>query len=166
MPFLYHKPDSFQFQAFKVKSYANAYYKHEPHMKAYSASQVKDSLGALAERLKALKLEKGELHISRSSPLHSRPLTLKRVVQYTPNWVKNQQRMASTSNQETFRADLDGRLVIDLLRHVTASSHMPLFCDLGVLCFRMFRQISCSAKLTRFPVLLSAEAFDKNLYSK
>ena len=26
--------------------------------------------------------------------------------------------MASTSNQETFRADVDGRLVFDILRHV------------------------------------------------
>ena len=80
--------------------------------------QVKDSLGALAERMKALRIEKGELHISRAAPLHSRALALKRVVQYTPNWVKNQQRMASTSNQETFRADVEGRLCIDLLRHV------------------------------------------------
>jgi hypothetical protein len=36
--------------------------------------------------------------------------------------VKNQQRMASTSNQETFRADIDGRLVFDILRQVR-----PLF---------------------------------------
>ena len=34
------------------------------------------------------------------------------------DWV---QRMASTSNQETFRADIDGRLVFDILRHVGPS---------------------------------------------
>ena len=45
-------------------------------------------------------------------------LALKKVVQYSPNWVKNQQRMASTSNQETYRVDIDGRLTIDILRHV------------------------------------------------
>ena len=70
--------------------------------------------------MKALRIEKGELHLSRACATHSKSLALKRVVQYTPNWVKNQQRMASTSNQETFRADVDGRLCIDLLRHVKA----------------------------------------------
>lgn len=89
--------------------------------------QVKDSLGAVAERVKALRIEKGELHISRSSANHSKALALKRVVQYTPNWVKNQQRMASTSNQETFRADVDGRLCIDLLRHVTSCFSETLY---------------------------------------
>ena len=76
--------------------------------------------------MKALKLEKGQLHISRFLTSQSKPLALKRVVQYTPNWVKNQQRMASTSNQETFRADVDGRLVIDLLRHVRPHPLTPL----------------------------------------
>lgn len=49
---------------------------------------------------------------------HARPLTLKSVVRYSPNWVKNQNRMASTSNQETYRTDVDGRLVFDILRQV------------------------------------------------
>lgn len=69
--------------------------------------------------MKATKLEGGELHISRLIRSHSHPVTLKRVVQYSPNWVKNQQRMASNSNQETFRIDIDGRLTIDILRHVS-----------------------------------------------
>jgi hypothetical protein len=80
--------------------------------------QVKESLGAVAERVKALRLAGGGLHISRSSPGHSVALALKKVVQYSPNWVKNQQRMASTSNQETYRVECDGRLIIDILRHV------------------------------------------------
>ena len=53
--------------------------------------QVKDTLGALAERFKALRLEGGGLHISRAAPGRSHALALKRVVQYNPNWVKNQQ---------------------------------------------------------------------------
>ena len=34
-------------------------------------------------------------------------------------WVKSQSRMASTSNQETFRVDVPGRLVFDVLRQVS-----------------------------------------------
>ena len=56
---------------------------------------------------------------------HARPLTLKSVVRYSPNWVKNQNRMASTSNQETYRTDVDGRLVFDILRQVGSSSFLP-----------------------------------------
>jgi hypothetical protein len=37
------------------------------------------------------------------------------------NWVKSQARMSGTSNQETFRADCPGRLVIDVLRQVLGS---------------------------------------------
>jgi hypothetical protein len=40
-------------------------------------------------------------------------------VMYSAAWVKSQSRMASTSNQETFRAQgLAGRLVLDVLRQV------------------------------------------------
>ncbi len=40
------------------------------------------------------------------------------VLQYNANWVRNQSRMTSTSNQETWRADIEGRIVFDLLRQV------------------------------------------------
>ena len=78
--------------------------------------QVKDSLGALAERFKALQIDGGALHLSREVKGHA--LRLKNVVQYSPAWVKSQSRMTSTSNQETYRADVEGRLVFDLLRQV------------------------------------------------
>lgn len=35
--------------------------------------------------------------------------------------------MASTSNQETFRADIDGRLVFDVLRHVLTASNLSSY---------------------------------------
>jgi hypothetical protein len=42
---------------------------------------------------------------------------------YSAAWVKSQSRMASTSNQETFRAlGLPGRLVLDVLRQVRAAT--------------------------------------------
>lgn len=89
--------------------------------------QVKDTLGAVAERMKALRLEGGGLHISRAIAGRSVALALKKVVQYSPNWVKNQQRMASTSNQETYRVDVDGRLTIDILRHVLTACSLASF---------------------------------------
>ena len=85
------------------------------------AIQVKDTLGAIAARFKALHIEGGGLLVGRLVGSHARPLTLKSVVRYSPNWVKNQNRMASTSNQETYRTDVDGRLVFDILRQVCSS---------------------------------------------
>lgn len=38
-----------------------------------------------------------------------------------------QSRMASTSNQETFRADIDGRLVFDVLRHVLTAANLSSY---------------------------------------
>ncbi|KAK9810365.1 hypothetical protein WJX72_009511 [[Myrmecia] bisecta] len=89
--------------------------------------QVKGTLGAIAERFSALGLAGGALHISRSSGGHSKALSVKRVVQYSPNWVKSQNRMASTSNQETWRAELEGRQVFDLLRQVLTSCNLASF---------------------------------------
>ena len=91
--------------------------------------QVKDTLGAIAARFKALHIGGGGLFVGRLTGSHARPLTLKSVVRYSPNWVKNQNRMASTSNQETYRTDVDGRLVFDILRQVRpqrVSSFMTL----------------------------------------
>jgi DNA polymerase delta subunit 1 len=61
--------------------------------------QVRDTLGALAQRFAELRLDAGGLHISRLSRAHSSPVSLKRIVMYSPAWVKSQNRMASTSNQ-------------------------------------------------------------------
>ena len=61
--------------------------------------QVRDTLGALAERFTALKLNNGGLHLSRLMRMHSKAMALKRIVMYSPAWVKSQNRMASTSNQ-------------------------------------------------------------------
>jgi hypothetical protein len=50
--------------------------------------------------------------------MHAKPVSIKKVTQYSANWVKSQSRMSSTSNQETWRADIAGRVVFDLLRQV------------------------------------------------
>lgn len=42
---------------------------------------------------------------------------------YTAAWVKSQARMASTSNQETFKAEVAGRLLLDVLRQVHLGAH-------------------------------------------
>jgi len=68
-----------------------------------SAAQVRDTLGALAERFAALRPGGAPgLALSRLGARQARPLLLKRVVQYSPAWVKSQNRMASTSNQVIF----------------------------------------------------------------
>jgi hypothetical protein len=66
--------------------------------------QVRDTLGALAERFAALRIDGGQLHASRLARTPgggngSRGLALKRIVMYSPNWVRSQNRMSSTSNQ-------------------------------------------------------------------
>ena len=63
------------------------------------AWQVRDTLGALAERFATLRIDGGVLHASRLARPHARGLALKRVVMYSPNWVRSQNRMSSTSNQ-------------------------------------------------------------------
>jgi len=68
--------------------------------KAQRGAQVRDTLGALAERFAALRPGGAPgLALSRLGARQARPLLLKRVVQYSPAWVKSQNRMASTSNQ-------------------------------------------------------------------
>ncbi len=44
-----------------------------------------------------------------------------------PTLNNTQSRMASTSNQETFRADLDGRLVFDVLRQVLTATNLASY---------------------------------------
>ncbi len=75
--------------------------------------QALDSVGALVTR--ADKLRMGPLLLGRHA---TQAASLKSMVQYSPAWVKAQQRMASTSNQECFKANLGGRLVVDVLRQV------------------------------------------------
>lgn len=81
------------------------------------ALQARDTLGALAERWKVLRLGEG-LRLSRHAAHCRRPISLRKVTMYSAAWVKSQARMASTSNQETFRTELEGRLVFDILRQV------------------------------------------------
>ncbi|DBA67150.1 TPA: hypothetical protein ACH3X2_001471 [Trebouxia sp. C0005] len=94
---------------------------------AFYLYQVKDTLGAIAARFKALHIGGGGLFVGRLLAPHARPLTLKSVVRYSPNWVKNQNRMASTSNQETYRTDVDGCLVFDILRQVLNGVNLASF---------------------------------------
>ena len=61
--------------------------------------QVRDTLGALADRCAALKIDGAALHVSRLLRRESRGLAVKRITMYSPNWVKSQNRMSSTSNQ-------------------------------------------------------------------
>ncbi|KAF6253905.1 hypothetical protein COO60DRAFT_1642829 [Scenedesmus sp. NREL 46B-D3] len=90
--------------------------------------QVRDNLGVLAARFAALNLDGGACHISRAARQHSRGLSTKSVVMYSAAWVKSQSRMASTSNQETFRAlGLPGRLVLDVLRQVLTGQGLATF---------------------------------------
>ncbi|WIA33365.1 hypothetical protein OEZ86_006502 [Tetradesmus obliquus] len=90
--------------------------------------QVRDNLGVLAARFAALNLDGGACHISRAARPHSRGLSTKSVVMYSAAWVKSQSRMASTSNQETFRAlGLPGRLVLDVLRQVLTAQGLATF---------------------------------------
>ncbi len=80
---------------------------------------MKDVLGALANRFKVLRLGGGGLFLSRLVRATARPIVIRSVVKYSQNWVKSQSRMASNSNQETFRCDnMDGRVVFDILRQV------------------------------------------------
>lgn len=52
---------------------------------------------------------------------------MKSVVTYGKHWVRQQARMSSTSNQEVFRAYMEGRLVIDMLRVVLVSFNLSTF---------------------------------------
>ncbi|KAF8067421.1 POLD1 [Scenedesmus sp. PABB004] len=93
-----------------------------------SVFQVRDTLGALAARFAALGLDGGACHLSRAVRRASRGLSTKSVVMYNVAWVKSQSRMASTSNQETFRAEgLQGRMVLDVLRQVLTSQGLSTF---------------------------------------
>ncbi|GIL43512.1 hypothetical protein Vafri_1225, partial [Volvox africanus] len=96
--------------------------------------QVRDTLGAIRDRFERLRLEGGGLLVSRLMPMYSggpaaaaSPLTVKSVVMYSVAWVKRQGRMSSNSNQETFQADIRGRVVVDVLRQVLTSQTLATF---------------------------------------
>ena len=83
--------------------------------------RVCESFKVLATRAEKLKLP---LQLGRHA---SQPLTVKSCVQYNASWIKSQQRMAATSNQEVFRANLGGRVVLDILRQVLTSQPLGTF---------------------------------------
>ncbi|KAH7314892.1 hypothetical protein KP509_21G026000 [Ceratopteris richardii] len=84
--------------------------------------QLKDSIRYLVERFRVLKL--GVLDISRRK---GRATDVKSVVSYGKQWVKQQARMTATSNQEVFRAIVEGRIVIDVLRVVLVAYNLSTF---------------------------------------
>ncbi|MCO5600346.1 hypothetical protein L7F22_054457 [Adiantum nelumboides] len=84
--------------------------------------QLKDSIRYLVERFRVLKL--GILDISRCK---GRATEVKSVVSYGKHWVKQQARMTATSNQEVFRAVIEGRVVIDVLRFVLVAYNLSTF---------------------------------------
>jgi DNA polymerase delta subunit 1 len=89
--------------------------------------QVKDTLHAISQRFHALGLGGGGLFISRYNQGHSTPISIRRVTMYSAAWVRSQSRMSSTSNQETFKAEIDGRTVVDLLRHALSTCNLASF---------------------------------------
>lgn len=94
-------------------------HRRQPILDPSGAMQVRDTLGALSERWKALGLSGTQsCRLSRHAGQRRRPVSVRRITMYSADWVKRQTRMASTSNQETFRAEVDGRLVFDILRQV------------------------------------------------
>ncbi|GIL72478.1 hypothetical protein Vretifemale_2820 [Volvox reticuliferus] len=97
--------------------------------------QVRDTLGAIRDRFERLRLEGGGLLVSRLAPVcgsggtaaTASPMTVRSVVMYSVAWVKRQGRMSSNSNQETFQADIRGRVVVDVLRQVLTSQTLATF---------------------------------------
>ncbi|KAI5084309.1 hypothetical protein GOP47_0000478 [Adiantum capillus-veneris] len=84
--------------------------------------QLKDSIRYLVERFRVLKL--GILDVSRCK---GRATEVKSVVSYGKHWVKQQARMTATSNQEVFRAAIEGRVIIDVLRVVLVAYNLSTF---------------------------------------
>ena len=103
--------------------------------------QVKDTLGALAERFKALRLEAGGLHISRAAPGCSHALALKRVVQYNPNWVKNQQVRPRSVHDRQWMTDAALRALARSQHATLQGSRFSIFSD----CFRSIKESAMTA---------------------
>jgi DNA polymerase delta subunit 1 len=104
--------------------------------------QVGNTLETISQRFQALNLTSsysssgsgggrssgGGLQLSRFLPQHAKSsISIKRITMYSAAWVRSQSRMSSTSNQETFKADIDGRLVVDILRQVLTSQNLASF---------------------------------------
>ncbi|KAI3433870.1 hypothetical protein D9Q98_003673 [Chlorella vulgaris] len=86
--------------------------------------EVSDTLAVIQDRFAALQLS---LKISRMLPRFAKPMSVKKVTMYSAQWVRSQSRMSSTSNQETWRADIDGRIVVDVLRQVLTAQNLSSF---------------------------------------
>ncbi|KIZ06809.1 hypothetical protein MNEG_1145 [Monoraphidium neglectum] len=80
---------------------------------AFTLFQVRDSMGALVARFQQLRVDGGGLNICRLGRESRKPLAIKSVVH--------------TSNQETFKADPQGRLVFDVLRQVLTGQGLATF---------------------------------------
>lgn len=104
--------------------------------------QVGNTLETISQRFQALNLKSsysptsdgngsggaGGLQLSRLLPQHAKhSISIRRITMYSAAWVRSQSRMSSTSNQETFKADIDGRLVVDVLRQVLTSQNLASF---------------------------------------
>jgi len=100
--------------------------------------QVGSTLETISQRFQALKLTSrysigngggtGGLQLSRLLPQHAKhSISIRRITMYSAAWVRSQSRMSSTSNQETFKAEIEGRLVIDVLRQVLTSQNLASF---------------------------------------
>jgi DNA polymerase delta subunit 1 len=105
--------------------------------------QVGNTLETISQRFQALHLTSsyssgssgggragggGGLQLSRFLPQHAKSdIAIRRITMYSAAWVRSQSRMSSTSNQETFKADIDGRLVVDVLRQVLTSQNLASF---------------------------------------
>jgi hypothetical protein len=83
----------------------------------------------LCQRVTALALRDGALSLSRLTPPRARAMIARKVTMYSAAWVRSQSRMASTSNQETWRVDegSEGRVVLDVLRQVLTASTLSSF---------------------------------------
>jgi DNA polymerase delta subunit 1 len=62
------------------------------------------------------------LRLSRLLPRSGKPVGIHKVTNYSAQWAKDKQRLSAGSNQETWRVkDMDGRLVVDVVRHAIAA---------------------------------------------
>lgn len=83
--------------------------------------QVRDTFQTILKRSKSLKMD--GLALGRDNTF----LKCQSSVMYSASWVRSQSRMSATSNQETFKASVGGRLVIDVLRHVLTNQSLSTF---------------------------------------
>lgn len=84
---------------------------------------MRDTLGALADRCTALKIDGAALHVSRLLRREDRGLAVKRITMYSANWTKSQGRMSGNSNQACCQS-------IDKISEIPHPSKLPpSLCD-------------------------------------